>query len=67
MEVNEAIKRKKKLIDLDNWVIKGLQELADADNRKLKQYMENVLIVHVLDGGYSGPLANGKTKSKKTK
>lgn len=38
--------KKRKGIELDTKVLQRLQKLADIDNRKLKPYMEKVLINH---------------------
>ena len=40
------MKKQRKEILLDEKIIKVLQKLAKADNRKLKPYMEKVLIEH---------------------
>jgi hypothetical protein len=38
-----------KLVELPDTTIKGLNELAEADRRKLKPYMEKVLIEHEIN------------------
>lgn len=41
--------KKKKIIDLSNWVISSLNKLAKADGRSTKNYIERVVISHVMD------------------
>ena len=40
------MKNQRKEVVLDQKTIKALEKLAKADNRKLKPYMEKVLIEH---------------------
>jgi len=40
------MKKQRKEVVLDEKTVKALEKLAKADNRKLKPYMEKVLIEH---------------------
>lgn len=58
----------RKEIDLPETTINKLQKLADKDGRKLKPYMERILILHTTSGiGIEGETITSTNKKRKIK